>query len=105
MALIFKFFILSFLRINKIETFKIKEIKRLDSLMTYCDSATCRKQTLLSYFRETCEPCGKCDNCTNPPQMIEGTEYAQMAMSAIYRTGQNFGSNHIIDILTFSLYR
>ena len=81
------------------ETFKIKEIKRLDSLMSYCDSATCRKQTLLSYFRETCEPCGKCDNCTNPPQMIEGTEYAQMAMSAIYRTGQNFGSNHIIDIL------
>ena len=81
------------------ETFKIKEIKRLDSLMTYCDSATCRKQTLLSYFREKCEPCGRCDNCTNPPQMIEGTEYAQMAMSAIYRTGQSFGSNHIIDIL------
>jgi len=81
------------------ETFKIKEIKRLDSLMTYCDSATCRKQTLLSYFRETCEPCGMCDNCTNPPQMIEGTEYAQMVMSAIYRTGQSFGSNHIIDIL------
>ncbi len=81
------------------ETFKIKEIKRLDSLMTYCDSATCRKQTLLSYFRETCEPCGRCDNCTNPPRMIEGTEYAQMAMSAIYRTGQSYGSNHIIDIL------
>ena len=81
------------------EAFKIKEIKRLDSLMTYCDSATCRKQTLLSYFRETCKPCGMCDNCINPPQMIEGTEYAQMVMSAIYRTGQNFGSNHIIDIL------
>lgn len=81
------------------EVFKIKEIKRLDSLIAYCESATCRKQTLLSYFRETCEPCEKCDNCINPPQMIEGTEYAQMVMSAIYRTGQSFGANHIIDIL------
>ncbi len=81
------------------DSFKIKEHKRLDSLIAYCDSATCRRQTLLSYFRETCEPCGKCDNCLNPPQMIEGTEYAQMVLSAIYRTGQYFGSGHIIDVL------
>ena len=67
--------------------------------MAYCDSAICRRQTLLSYFEETCEPCGKCDNCLNPPQMIEGTEYAQMVLSAIYRTGQSFGANHIIDVV------
>ena len=81
------------------DSFKIKEHKRLDALIAYCDSATCRRQTLLSYFKETCEPCGKCDNCLNPPQMIEGTEYAQMVLSAIYRTGQYFGSGHIVDIL------
>ncbi len=81
------------------ETFKIKEHKRLDSLIAYCDSAICRRQTLLSYFKEKCDPCGKCDNCLNPPQMIEGTEYAQMVLSAIYRTGQYFGSAHIIDVL------
>ena len=80
-------------------SFKIKEHKRLDALITYCDSATCRRQTLLSYFKETCEICGKCDNCLNPPQMIEGTEYAQMVLSAIYRTGQYFGSGHIVDLL------
>ena len=81
------------------DSFKIKEHKRLDSLMAYCDSATCRRQTLLSYFRENCDPCGKCDNCLNPSQMIEGTEYAQMVLSAIYRTGQYFGSMHIVDVL------
>ena len=81
------------------ETFKIKEHKRLDSLIAYCDSAICRRQTLLSYFKEKCDPCGKCDNCLNPPQMIEGTEYAQMVLSAIYRTGQYFGSAYIIDVL------
>ena len=31
--------------------------------------------------------------------MIEGTEYAQMVLSAIYRTGQYFGSAYIIDVL------
>ena len=80
-------------------SFKIKEHRRLDALIAYCDSATCRRQTLLSYFKETCEPCGKCDNCLNPPLMIDGTEYAQMVLSAIYRTGQYFGSGHIVDVL------
>ncbi len=81
------------------DSFKIKEHKRLDALIAYCDSATCRRQTLLSYFKETCEPCGKCDNCLNPPLMIDGTEFAQMVLSAIYRTGQFFGSGHIVDVL------
>ena len=81
------------------DAWKLKEGKRLESLMAYCDSAICRRQTLLAYFEETCEPCGKCDNCLTPPQMIEGTEYAQMVMSAIYRTGQYFGANHIIDVV------
>ena len=81
------------------DAWKLKEGKRLESLIAYCDSAICRRQTLLAYFEETCEPCGKCDNCLTPPQMIEGTEYAQMVMSAIYRTGQYFGANHIIDVV------
>ena len=81
------------------DAWKLKEGKRLESLMAYCDSAICRRQTLLAYFEETCDPCGKCDNCLNPPQMIEGTEYAQMIMSAIYRTGQYFGANHVVDVV------
>ena len=31
--------------------------------------------------------------------MLEGTELAQMALSAIYRSGQVFGAVHIINIL------
>ena len=34
------------------DSFKIKEHKRLDALIAYCDSAKCRRQTLLSYFKE-----------------------------------------------------
>ncbi|MCH1521472.1 MAG: HRDC domain-containing protein, partial [Arenicellales bacterium] len=44
-------------------------------------------------------PCDNCDNCISPPALIDGTELAQMTLSAIYRTGQSFGAAHIIDVL------
>ncbi len=78
---------------------RIKEHKRLEALIAYCDSATCRRQTLLSYFKESCKPCGKCDNCLNPPELIDGTQYAQMVLSAVYRTGEIFGNVHVVDVL------
>ena len=37
---------------------------RLDEMMHYAESATCRKQLLRAYFgEERGEPCGQCDNC------------------------------------------
>ena len=45
------------------------------------------------------EPCGNCDNCLNPPKVIDATEPAQKLMSCIYRTGQRFGMGHVLDVL------
>jgi ATP-dependent DNA helicase RecQ len=42
--------------------------KRLDALVTLCESAACRRQTLLGYFGETAQPCGNCDICLAPPR-------------------------------------
>jgi len=78
---------------------KLRENKRLDSLLAYCETPICRKKALLAYFDEHTEDCNNCDNCLNPPKMIDGTKLAQMALSAIYRTGQIFGTVHIINIL------
>ena len=41
------------------EEWKLKEGQRLESLMAYCDSAICRRQTLLSYFEKHVSR-GKC---------------------------------------------
>jgi ATP-dependent DNA helicase RecQ len=42
--------------------------KRLDALVTLCESTDCRRQSLLDYFGETAPPCGNCDICLEPPR-------------------------------------
>ena len=81
------------------EDYKIKEHKRLDALIAYCEASGCRKKALLNYFDEAFEKCGNCDNCLNPPKTLEGVVPAQKLLSAITRTGEFFGSAHIIDIV------
>jgi ATP-dependent DNA helicase RecQ len=81
------------------EDHKRREHKRLDALLAYCEATQCRRATLLSYFGEDPEPCGNCDTCLYPPVVIDGTREAQMLLSAILRTGESFGTAHIIDVL------
>jgi len=74
--------------------------QKLESMLGLCELTTCRRQTILDYFDETLEqPCGHCDCCNTPPETWTGTESAQKALSCIYRTGQRFGVNYIIDVL------
>ncbi len=85
------------------EEYKRKEHKRLDTLLAYCEATQCRRVLLLSYFgEEETEACGNCDVCQNPPTLIDGTTEAQMLLSAVVRSGERFGANHVIDILTGS---
>ncbi|MES2547523.1 MAG: DNA helicase RecQ [Pseudomonadota bacterium] len=76
------------------------ERQKLDALLGFCESTACRHQTLLRYFGEQhAGNCSQCDNCLNPVETWDATQAAQMAMSAVYRTGQRFGVVHLIDVL------
>ena len=79
--------------------YKLRENKRLEALLAYCESPKCRKKALLSYFGEEFDNCGNCDNCLSPPNLVEGSLPAQIFLSAIARTYQRFGMGHIIDIV------
>ncbi|MGR8948786.1 MAG: DNA helicase RecQ [Gammaproteobacteria bacterium] len=82
------------------EQFRRAEQHRLNAMLGLCEVTTCRRQVLLKYFDEILElPCGNCDTCLDPVETWNGTEAAQKALSAVYRTGQRFGVNHLIDIL------
>jgi ATP-dependent DNA helicase RecQ len=73
---------------------------KMEAMLGFCEQTGCRRQTLLAYFDESLEqPCGNCDNCVEPPQTWDATEAARMALSCVYRTGQRFGVNYVIDVL------
>lgn len=72
---------------------------RLNALLGLAEAQTCRRQTLLTYFGETRDPCGHCDLCDTPPELFDGTEAVMKALSAILRTGEYFGAGHLTDIL------
>jgi len=76
------------------------ERQKLDALLGFCESTSCRHQTLLHYFGEQhAGNCGQCDNCLSPIDTWNATQAAQMALSCVYRTGQRFGVVHLIDVL------
>ncbi len=75
------------------------ERQKLNAFLGYCETVTCRRQVLLHYFDDNCEPCNNCDTCIIPPKTIDGTIAAQKIISCVYRTGQMFGTGYIIDVL------
>lgn len=72
---------------------------KLSCLLNYCETIQCRRSVLLNYFGDTHADCGNCDICTNPPKTIDGTVAAQKIISCVYRTGQIFGAQYVIDVL------
>ncbi len=75
------------------------EHHKLGALLGLCEAARCRRQVMLDYFGDSCEPCGRCDTCQNPPETFDGAIAAQKAISCVWRTGQRFGVNYLIDVL------
>ena len=75
--------------------------QKLNLMYRFANNSTCRHQSLASYFDDQIAPCkDKCDNCTKGEvETIDITKDAQKFLSAVYRSNQSFGQNHIIDIL------
>jgi ATP-dependent DNA helicase RecQ len=82
------------------ERFKRITHHKLEAMLGLCELTSCRRQALLAYFGETLpQPCGNCDTCLQAPATWDATEAAQKALSCVYRTGQRFGVNYVIDVL------
>ena len=79
---------------------KAVERRKLDALLAYCETTACRRSVLLRYFGEEAPgSCGNCDTCLEPISTWDATIAAQKALSAVVRTGQRFGAQHLVDIL------
>ncbi|HEX7351879.1 DNA helicase RecQ [Brachybacterium sp.] len=87
------------------ELFKRNARSHLDAMLALCETVTCRRVQLLSYFGQEVgyEACGNCDTCLSPPQTWDATVAAQKLLSALIRLdrerGQKFGSGQVIEVL------
>jgi len=76
------------------------EIHKLNAMVAFAESGTCRRRALLGYFGEILkEDCGNCDICLHPPERYDASEDARKALSCVYRVGQRFGIGHVIEVL------
>lgn len=73
---------------------------KLRRMQQFCEATVCRRRILLNYFDEPYHhDCHSCDVCNNPPERVDGTLLAQMALSAIMRVHEQEGITMIVDIL------
>jgi ATP-dependent DNA helicase RecQ len=86
---------------NSPQDVKRVERSKMNSLLSICETAGCRRQAILAHFGEKHGGgCGNCDTCTNPVESWDATDAAIVAMAAVYRTGERFGTGHLIDVIT-----
>lgn len=81
--------------------YKQHAFDKLDAMVRFANSENCRHQSIAAYFDDRIEVCSdKCDNCTATEiERVDITEASRKMLSAIYRTGQNFGLHYIIDVV------
>src|SRR3989344_2354696 len=75
-------------------------LSKLNKMVDFCESMTCRRRYLLNYFGEDFpEYCGSCNVCLSSYERIDGTAIARKAISAVVQVGERFGIGYLIDIL------
>lgn len=79
---------------------KSVEQHKLNEMIAFTQAQTCRRIVLLNYFGEhRTEKCNNCDVCLYPLQHYDGLIDAQKILSCVYRVGQRFGIQYIVDVL------
>ncbi len=75
-------------------------LKKLDNMVQFCETKSCRRKYLLNYFGEEApDYCGSCDTCLNKPALQDSTIIAQKILSTVSRINQSFGMRYVVDIL------
>ena len=75
--------------------------RKLASMVEYAEGTVCRRRRILAYFGEQWpeDDCAGCDVCLDAGEEFDATEIAQKILSAVIRTGERFGANHVVDVL------
>ena len=73
---------------------------QLSQVIKFAYHTGCRCVPLLGYFgQEHAGKCGHCDNCQQPPELIDVTQDARKFLSAVARIQQTYGMGYVINVL------
>ncbi|MEG4939471.1 DNA helicase RecQ [Microcoleus sp. F4-D5] len=74
--------------------------QQLRRVINYAESSDCRRTIQLNYFGDSFPGnCANCDNCCHQKPVEDWTIEAMKFLSCVARCKENFGMNHIIDVL------
>ena len=86
------------------EKLKINALDKLDKMIDYINSASCRFKVILEYFGEDVQDykCGKCDNCLGIKLPDEETiEYLEeIIINSVHEAGNKISERDLINLLT-----
>ena len=89
--------------INKSSNMSRREValRKLQSMIDFCEETGCYRNNLLKYFDKNWnrEYCANCSNCLSNDELRDFTVEAQMILSTVYRTRENYGMSVLCDIL------
>lgn len=77
------------------------ELMKIQGMIDFCETKDCYRGFILKYFGEekVNDYCNNCSNCLKNDELRDFTREAQMILSCVYRTRENFGISVLIDIL------
>lgn len=80
---------------------KANEYAKLREMTNYCNTDKCLRHHIISYFDSSYdqEKCNNCSNCLSEIESKDITIESQKILSCMYRMGERFGSNVVIDVL------
>jgi ATP-dependent DNA helicase RecQ len=79
--------------------------KQLEEMATYCRTPVCRHRALVEYFGQAYDKdnCGACDVCLGDTDEVpEAKVLAQKILSCVFRIGERFGVNYLVEVLAGS---
>ncbi len=70
-------------------------------VVSYAESAVCRRKQLLHYFGEVFphDNCQNCDNCLHPKSKFEARDYVATLLETVIAVKQLFKAKHVINVL------
>lgn len=73
-------------------------------MVSYAETAVCRRKQLLHYFGEEytdsdCQDKGMCDNCANPKEKFEGKEDVKVMLEAILKLNEVFKAKYVANFV------